>query len=113
MGHRLIDDATQAFSHLWQITIANGFNKKLTQRLVVEDGPASQHMEELSHVRLAHLVDLREQCTEDVALSSPCGHQVPQVTDFCLSNSMDTPETLLNPIRIPWQVIVHHEVSTL
>ena len=113
MGHRLINDATQALAHLWQITIANGFHKKLTQRLVVEDSPAAQHMKQLSHICLIHLVDLRQQGKENITLARPFGHQVPQMAHFRLSNSMDAPEALLNAIRIPRQVIVDHEVRAL
>ena len=41
------------------------------------------------------------------------GHQLPQVTDFRLSDPMDATETLLQPVGIPRQVVVDREMGTL
>src|SRR5216683_6310293 len=30
-----------------------------------------------------------------------------------LANAVDTTEALLDPIGVPWQVVVHHQVSSL
>ena len=35
------------------------------------------------------------------------------MADFGLSDSVDTPETLLYTVRVPRQVVIHHKVRTL
>src|SRR5438128_7981510 len=50
---------------------------------------------------------------EDFTLARLYGHQVPEMADFGLPDTVDAPETLLNTVGIPGQVIVDHEVSTL
>ena len=35
------------------------------------------------------------------------------MTNLGLSDAVDTAETLLDPVRVPRQVVVHHQVGTL
>ena len=35
------------------------------------------------------------------------------MADLCLSNTMNTTKTLLQPIGVPWQVIVYHQMRPL
>src|SRR3989442_737669 len=50
---------------------------------------------------------------EDFAFACLYGHQVPQMADLRLPDTMDAPEALLDAVGIPGQVIVDHQVSAL
>ena len=41
------------------------------------------------------------------------GQQIPEVANLSLADAVDAAETLFQTIRIPWQVVVHHEVGAL
>src|SRR5690606_12865904 len=62
---------------------------------------------------LALDLDLLEQPLEYRALAGLVGHQVPQVTDFALTDAVDATEALLQPVGIPRQVVVDHQVCVL
>ena len=40
-------------------------------------------------------------------------NKVPQMTHLCLTDAMDATKALLNAVRVPWQVVVHHQVGAL
>ncbi len=40
-------------------------------------------------------------------------HQIPEMTHLALPDAMDAPETLFEPVRIPRQVVIDHEVRAL
>jgi hypothetical protein len=58
-------------------------------------------------------LELVEQAPVDVALAGLVGHQVPQVADLRLADAVDAPEALLQPVGVPGQVVVDHEVGAL
>ena len=49
----------------------------------------------------------------NVAFACFLGDKIPQVTDFDLTNAVDTTESLLEPIGIPRQVVIDHQVRAL
>ncbi len=59
------------------------------------------------------LLDLREEALEHHALAGPVSHEVPQVADLLLADAVDAAEALLNPVRVPRQVVVDHQVRPL
>ena len=63
--------------------------------------------------RLARLLQLLQELPVDVALARLLGHEVPEVADLRLADAVDAPEPLLEPVRVPGQVVVHHEVRAL
>ena len=54
-----------------------------------------------------------EQPNEHLAFSSVVGHQVPQVADLGLTDPVDATEALFDPVRVPREVVIDHEVGTL
>jgi hypothetical protein len=58
-------------------------------------------------------LELPQQLLIYIALASFVGDQIPEVADFGLADTVDASEALLDAVGIPWQVVVHHEVSTL
>ena len=59
------------------------------------------------------MFQLLEQSTVNVAFASLFCHEVPEMANFCLTNSMNSAKPLLNTIWIPRQVVVHHQVCAL
>ena len=51
---------------------------------------------------LTCLLQFFEQPRIDGALPRLTGYEVPKVADLCLTNAMDSSETLLQSIWIPW-----------
>jgi len=49
----------------------------------------------------------------NVALTSFRGDEVPQVTNLQLAYAVDSTEALFQPVRIPGQVVIDHEVRIL
>ncbi len=73
----------------------------------------AEHVEDLAAQRLARLFELLQQLAIDVALAGLLGHQVPQVADLGLADAVDAAEALLEAVRVPRQVVVHHQVGAL
>ena len=62
---------------------------------------------------LARLLELLEQPQIDVAFARFFRYQVPEVAHLGLADAMDPAEPLLNPVRVPRQIVIHHQVGTL
>jgi hypothetical protein len=73
----------------------------------------AEHVEDLAAQRLARLFELFQQLAVDVALAGLVGHQVPQVADLGLADAVDAAEALLEPVGVPRQVVVDHQVRAL
>ena len=73
----------------------------------------AEHVEHLAAVGLALLLDLRQQAREHLALARVLGDEVPQAADLVLADAVDAPEALLDPVRVPRQVVVDHQVRDL
>ena len=58
-------------------------------------------------------LELLQQLAVDVAFARLLGHQVPEVADLGLADAVDAAEPLLEAVRVPGQVVVHHQVRAL
>ena len=86
--------------------------KQIAQRSALELELA-EHVEDLAAQRLARLLKLLKQRAVNVAFSGLLGHQVPEVADLGLADAVDAAETLLDPVWVPGQVVIDHQVGTL
>ena len=73
----------------------------------------AQHVEDLSAQSRPSLLQLLQQLEIDLTLTGLVGHQVPQMADLGLADAVDAAKALLQAVGVPWQVVVHHEVSPL
>ena len=89
----------------------DGPHQQLPQRRV--DLGVAEHVVHLVAVDAALLFDLGEQPLEHLALTGLIRDQVPQMTRPLLTNAVHPPETLLDPVRVPRQVVVDHHVGHL
>ncbi len=108
----MLDRLTQACADLGLIAVANRLDQQLTQRQSVELEFA-EHIEHLTAERLARLFELFQQPVVHVALARFLGDQVPQMADLGLANPVDPAEALFQPVRVPGQVVVHHQMGAL
>jgi hypothetical protein len=99
-------------SHLRLFAVADGFNQQFTQRTPLEL-QLPENIEDLATQRLSRLLQLLEQRPVDLSLSGAFCDQIPEVAHFSLADAVDATESLLNAIRIPWQVVVDHQVRAL
>ena len=93
------------------VAVPDRLDEQVPQRLALEG--LAEHVEDLALVGLALLLDLAEQLGEDHALAGIAGDQVPQVADLGLADAVDAAEALLDPVRVPRQVVVDHQVGAL
>ena len=112
-AHRRLDLLEEPLAHLGLVAVADRLEQQAAQRRVLEDALVGEHVEDLVAERLALLLELVEQALEHLALAGLVGHQVPEVADLGLPDAVDAPEALLDAVRVPGQVVVHHEVGAL
>ena len=62
---------------------------------------------------VAGLRQLFEQPAIDVAFARLLGDQIPEMADFRLADAVNASEALLEPVRVPGQVVIHHQVGAL
>ena len=91
--------------------MSDRLDQELAQRRLGEGRP--EHVEHLAAVGLALLLDLQQQTLEHLALARVLGDEVPQPAHLALADAVDAPEPLLDPVRVPRQVVVDHQVSGL
>jgi hypothetical protein len=108
----VFDGVGKARAYLRQVAVADGFDQKVAQRPALELELA-EHIENLSAERLSGFFEFLQQTAIDVALAGLLGHQVPQVADLGLADAVDAAEALLQPVRVPREVVVNHEVGPL
>src|SRR5690606_36299089 len=72
-----------------------------------------EHIEDLAAEGAAGFLELLEEATVDIAFPRLFGDEVPEVADLRLADAVDTPEALLDPVRVPGEVVVHRQVSAL
>ncbi len=61
----------------------------------------------------ALVIQFFEKTPEDIAFARTCRNHVTKIADRRLSDSVNAPETLLQTIRIPWEIVVHHQIRVL
>ena len=102
----------QPCPHLRLLPVADRLQQQVAQRPAGELQLA-EHVEHLPAERLARLLQLLQQPAVDVALARLLRHQVPQVAHLGLADPVDAAEALLQAVRVPRQVVVHHQVGAL
>ena len=90
------------------IAIADRIDQQVAQRVALEQ--FAQHVVDLAAERGPRLFKLFEKPAIDFALARVGGAEVPEVTDLGLADAVDAAEPLFQPVRVPRQVVVHHEV---
>ena len=107
-----VDLAGEPGPHLRLVAIADGFDQEFLERPTFEHQLAENVEDPAAH-RLSCLLDLLQQALVDVTFARALRHEVPQVADLRLPDPVDAPEALLQPVGVPREIVVDHEVRTL
>ena len=107
----LVDHLLHLRPDLGLLAVADRLEQEVAQRPFLERG--AEHVEDLAAVGLALLLDLAQQKQEDVALARVARDEVPEPADLLLADAVDAAEALLDPVRVPGQVVVDHQVRGL
>ena len=102
----------QSCPHFRPLTVSNGIQQKLTKRPPIKNDFA-QNIKNLATKCFPRLLQFFEKSKVNLAFASFLSDKVPEVAHLCLSNSVDAAKTLLEAIRVPWQVVVNHEMRAL
>jgi len=97
--------------HLRLLAVADRVDEQLPQRHALEC--LAEHVEDLATVGLPLLLDLLQQPKEDVPLAGAGRDHVPEMADLLLADPVDAAKPLLDPVRVPRQVVVDHQVGPL
>ena len=108
----VFDNLKQTGADIGPVAIADGLHQQFTQWTVIERNLA-QNIEDLSAKGVALFTEFSEQALINRAFACFGGDKIPKVTHLSLANAVNSPESLLNAIRIPRQIIVHHQVCAL
>ena len=106
-----IDDLVEPRSYLRLVAVADSTDQQVAQR-ILEDLVA-EHVEDAATQLLRLLRQLLQQPLEHLALTGLERDQVPHVADLGLADPVDASEALLDPVRVPGQVVVHEQMSAL
>jgi hypothetical protein len=109
---RRVDDLLHSFANLGTVAQANGLDQELSKWSVVER-QLSQDVEDFAAERLGLPRELLEQSVVDVAFARLMRDQTPEVTHLCLADAVDPAESLFEAIRVPREIVIHHQVRTL
>ena len=90
------------------VAIADRLDQQVAQRLAFEQ--LAEHVVDLAAERRARLFQLLQKPAIDLAFARVGGAQVPEVADLGLADAVDAAEPLLDPVRVPGQVVVDHQV---
>ena len=107
----LVDLLGEAGAHLRLVAVADGLDQQVLEALPLED--LAEDVEDAALERLALDLELFEQPMIDVALAGLLGDEIPEVADLGLADAVDAPEALFEPVGIPRQVVVDHQVGVL
>ena len=102
----------QALPNVRLLAVPDGFQQQFAQGFATILQP-SQHVEHLTAQRLPGFIQLSQQRLVNVAFPGALCNEVPQVADFGLADAVNATEALFNAVRIPWKVVVDHQVGAL
>ena len=106
-----VDDLIQLGLDCRIISIADRFHEKITQWIAFKQ--TTKNVIDLAAKSLPFSLQLFQQAGVNGSFSCLMGNEIPAVTDFRLTDSMNAPEPLLKPIRVPRQVVVNHQMGSL
>ena len=108
----IIHNPAEPCLHLRIITVADSLHKQFPKRLIIKSDFA-KNIENLPAEGLTLLLQLGKKTLEHHTLTGLIGNKIPEIADLRLPNSVDPAEPLLQPIWIPRQVVIDHEVGSL
>ena len=94
------------------VSVADGLDEQVPEGPVLKFQFA-QDVEDLSAQGFSGFLQFLQQPVIYVSLAGFVGHEIPQVTGAGLADTVDPAEPLLDPVGVPGQVVIDHEVGPL
>ena len=91
---RIDHNVSQALPYILAIAITDSLDHQITQRALIEEH-FSQDIEDLTTQGLTLFFQLLEQSMKNFAFACVQSDQIPEVANLCLTNTVNTPKTLL------------------
>ena len=108
---RAIHNLKELRLHLRIFPVADGFDEQILERLVFKG--LAQDVEDAAAEGFALHLKLVEEALKDFTLTRVARDQIPEPTDLHLADAVNAPKALLDAVRVPGQVVVHHQVGHL
>src|SRR5439155_438121 len=105
----VLDYLHEASADLGPLAVAHRLDQQISKWFAFELKLA-EDVENLAPERLSSFLQLVQQRAIDVSLAGFLGDEVPEMADLGLTDSVDAPESLLDSVGVPGQVIVHHQM---
>ena len=106
-----VDRLKEPRPHFLLFAILDGLEQQILQRYAFEQ--LAEHVIDTSAQRFTRSFELFQQARVDFAFAGVGGDDVPQVAHFRLADPVDTAKALLDLVRVPWQIVVHHQMAAL
>src|SRR5690606_8808620 len=109
---RGLDGAVEPGADLGEFAVADRLDQEVAERLPLEL-QLPEDIEDLPAEGAPGLLELLEEPEVDITLPRLLGDEVPEVADLRLADTVDAAEALLQPVRVPGEVVVDHQVRAL
>ena len=108
----MVDGRGQAFPNIRSFPVPDRVDQQIAQGFSVEMQP-SEYVEHLPAEGFPRVVQFLEQGAVHIAFPRVGGDQIPQMAHLRLADSVDASEALFQPVGIPGQVVIDHQVRAL
>ena len=108
----VIDNLIQTGPNLRLFAVSHSLYQEITKGAPVKLN-LPEHIEHLPPQRFAGFFQFIKQHPVHFALAGLFGNQIPKMTDLCLADAVDAPETLFDAVRVPRQIVIDHQVGAL
>ena len=107
----IFDALAKTGAHFGLISVADGLKKQVLEAVTLED--FAKDVEDAAIEGGALNAEFFKKPKKDITFAGFFGDKVPKVADLLLADTMDASESLFEAIRVPRQVVVHHQVGVL
>ena len=108
---RAIDLLEETRFDIFPLAILYRLEQQILERHAVEQ--FTEHVIDAPAQRLARCLQLFKKPGIHLALTRIGGDEIPQMANLGLTDAVDAAEPLFDLVRVPWQVVIDHEVATL
>src|SRR5215831_11868545 len=109
--YRAVDLLKQLRPHVFSFAVLNSLEQQIFERRAFKQ--LAQHVVNPSSQSLAGSLQLLEQARVDLTFARLRSDEIPQMANFSLPYTMNASEALLDLVRVPWQIVIDHQMAAL
>ena len=107
----VLDSLAKTGADFRLVAVADGLKEQVLEAVALED--FAENVEDAAIEGLALDAEFFEKPEIDIAFAGFLGDKIPKMADLLLADAVDATEALFEAVRIPRQVVVHHQVGVL